>query len=103
MTDQAIPTRDQIPHEYTWNAESVFASAQAWQAEWNSLASSLPDVKKFQGHLGDSPATLADALDAIDLIIRRIGKVDVYAGMSHAVNTNDQAATKMNSEAQSLF
>ncbi len=103
MSDTQIPTRDQIPHGYTWNAESVFASPQAWQAEWNSLANDLPNLKKFQGHLADGASMLADALEAIDQIIRRIGKIYVYASMSHAVDTPNQAASKMSSEAQGLF
>jgi oligoendopeptidase F len=103
MTDNVVPARAQIPHEYTWNAESVFASPQDWQAEWNSIAADLPNLKKFQGHLADGASLLADALDAIDQLVRRIGKVYVYASMSQAVNTEDQAATKMNSEAQGLF
>ncbi|HZY45625.1 MAG TPA: oligoendopeptidase F, partial [Anaerolineae bacterium] len=103
MSNTQIPARDQIAHEYTWNAESVFASPQAWQAEWNSIASDLPNLKKFQGHLADGASMLADALDAIDQIVRRIGKVYVYASMSHAADTQNQAASKMNSEAQGLF
>ena len=50
----ALP-RSQVEMAKTWNAESVFASPEAFDAEVQSILESLPSIRAFQGHLGDSP------------------------------------------------
>ena len=102
MTEATIPARSDIAPEHTWNAPSVFESDEAWEREFTSISDSLPDLKAFQGRLGDGPAALADAMQAFDDLTRRIGKVVVYAGMAHHVDTTNQAAIEMFSKAQGL-
>jgi oligoendopeptidase F len=63
----------------------------------------LPTLKRFAGHLADGPATLANAFEAAEALLRRMGKVWVYAGMSQAVDTNDPAAVRMSGQAGALF
>ena len=54
--------------------------------EVESLLESLPTIKAFQGHVGDSPNTFIEAMNAIDSLSRRAAKVRVYASMSSAVD-----------------
>ena len=103
MSEEQVPPRDQVPEKYTWNAPSLFAAAADWETEWRSVSESLPDIKQFQDRLGDGPQMLLDALEAFDRLLRRVGKVYIYAQLSHAVDTTNQAASKMNSQAQSLL
>lgn len=103
MPEPLLPTRDEIPIEYTWNAISVFASEEEWQAESGRIASQLPDLAGRRGHLADGPPALADALEAIGEIVQRVGKVLVYAAMAHNVDTTDQAAAKNYSQAMGLY
>jgi oligoendopeptidase F len=103
VTEAAIRPRAEIPPELTWNAPSVFESDAAWQAEFKRLSDSLPDVRRFQGRLGDSPAALADAWSAIEQLTRDVGKVFVYAGLAHSVDTADQKAAGMHGQAQGLY
>src|SRR6185295_7462570 len=86
-----------------WNAPSVFPAPADWEAEYKSLSESLPDLAKYQGHLGDSAKTLADGLEAIQDFYRRVGKVAVYAGMAYSVDTTDQAAAGMDGRSDGLF
>jgi oligoendopeptidase F len=97
-----IRARNEIAPEHTWNAPSVFPSVEAWEAELKSISDSLLAVQKFKGRLNDGPDLLADALSAVDDLNRRLGKVVVYAGLAHSVDTTDQAATGRNSQAQGL-
>ena len=103
MTEAVIPARSEIAPNYTWNAPSVFESDEAWEAECQALLENLSNLNKFQGHLGDGPATLAEVTEIMDDLIRRAGKIYVYAEMSHEVDTTNQAATRMVSKAQSLM
>ena len=66
----ALP-RSKVKKNQTWNAESVFASPEAFDAEVKSLLESLPAIKVFQGHLGDSPDTFIEAMNAIDVLSQR--------------------------------
>ncbi len=95
--------RSKVKKNQTWNAESVFASPQEFDAEVNSLVESLAALKKFQGRLGDGPATFIQAMDIVDAISQRAAKVQVYATMSSAVDTGDQQGAAMNGKAMSAL
>ena len=95
--------RSKVKKNQTWNAESVFSSPKAFDAEVNKLVESLASIKKYQGHLGDDLDTFIEAMDAIDLISQRAAKVQVYATMSSAVNTSDQQGAAMNGKAMSAL
>jgi len=95
--------RSKVKKNQTWNAESVFASPKAFDDEVQSLLESLPAIKKFQGHLGDSPNIFIAAMEAVDILSQRAARVRVYATMSSAVNTADQAGAAMNSKSMSAL
>jgi len=95
--------RSKVKKNQTWNSESVFASPEAFDAEVKSILESLPAIKKYQGHLGESPYTFIEAMSAIDALSERATKVRVYASMSSAVNTADQTGAALNSKASSAL
>ncbi|HLO33443.1 MAG TPA: oligoendopeptidase F [Anaerolineales bacterium] len=98
----ALP-RSKVKRNQTWNAESVFASPESFDAEVKSLLEGLPALKAFQGHLGDSPDTFIEAMNAIDVLSQRAAKVQVYATMSSAVDTTDQQGAEINGKATSAL
>jgi len=97
-----IPLHAEIEPRYTWNGPSVFPSAEAWEAEFESVAGALPGLKQYAGHLADGPATLADAFDVLQTLTRRVGKLYSYTVMDNAVDTNNQPAAKRLGRAQGL-
>ncbi|MBI3175572.1 MAG: oligoendopeptidase F [Chloroflexi bacterium] len=94
--------RAKVKPNQTWNTESVFATPADFEAEVASLLNSLPTLKKFQGHLGDTPDAFLEAMDAIDWISKRASKVQVYATMSSAVDTGNQQGAAMSGQAMSV-
>jgi len=102
MPTDTIPAHSEIDPRYTWNAPSVFPTVADWEAECAGIAESLLAVRAFAGRLADGPAILADALDAIQAINRRVGRVLVYANMSYQVDTTAAAGAKMAGKAQGL-
>ncbi len=103
MPKLTVPPRSAIAPEHTWNAPSVFESVAAWEAELKRMAASLPNIARFKDHLADGPATLADMLEALEAILQRMGQVYVYASMSQAVDTTDQAAAARAGQSQAVF
>ena len=75
-----IPPRSKVNKKYTWNAESVFKSPKEWDAELQSILNDLPNARKFEGRLGESPETLLEALQAVEQLANRtyqIGRAHV--------------------------
>lgn len=103
MPELTVPPRSAIAPEHTWNAPSVFATVADWEAELKQVGESLPGLTKFKDHLADGPGTLADLLEALEAVFRRMGKVFIYASMSHAVDTTDQAAAGRYGQSQAAF
>ncbi len=95
--------RSKVKQNQTWNAESVFKSPAEFEAEVESILASLDSLKKFQGHLGDSPDTFIEAMNAMDALSERAARMRVYATMSSAVDTADQAGAAMISKAMSAL
>jgi oligoendopeptidase F len=98
----ALP-RSKVKKDQTWNAESVFASPDVFDAEVKKLVESLGDVERYKGHLVDGPDTFLEAMDVIEEISKQAAKVRVYATMSSAVDATDQAAAAMNGKAGSAL
>ncbi len=98
----ALP-RSKVKKSQTWNAESVFATPEAFDTEVKSILESLPAIKAFQGHLGDSPDQFIEAMETMDALSVRAMKVQVYASMSSAVDATDPQGAEINGKATSAL
>src|SRR5206468_2871553 len=67
-----------------------------------TILSSLPDLGEFEGHLGDSPESLADWFDANERAHRLLAKVVVYTTMSYSVDVGNQEAAARSDRARSV-
>jgi oligoendopeptidase F len=97
------PPRRAVPRGRTWDAESVFASVEAWQSELEAVVAGLPELEAFVGKLGDGPSVAIRALAARDDLMRRRGRVYVYALLAWAVDTTDQEAVARYGRAQAMY
>jgi len=95
--------RSKVKKHQTWNAESVFATPEAFEAGVTSLLESLPNVKKYQGRLGESVDIFLEAMQVMDVLDQHATKVRVYANLSSAVDANDPSAAAMNGKAMSAL
>jgi oligoendopeptidase F len=99
----SIPPRSKVNKKYTWNSESVFKTQKAWEAEVKNILGELPNIKKYEGKLGESAETLVEAFDAVEALMKRVMHVYMYAGFSYNVDTTDQNSAAMLGKAQSMF
>ena len=95
--------REDAPKESTWNAEALFESWDAWQAELTSIDEAIPNLSNFKDKLGTSPAHLADWFDAYFALTARLNPIGIYLGMSTAVNTADTTAKANRGRAFAIF
>jgi oligoendopeptidase F len=98
-----VPPRNKIKQKFTWNAESVFKSPQAWEKEIEQISEDIANIKPYQGRLSESPEVLLNALEEAYDLVSRIQVASMYAGFSYAVDTTNQEAAGMQSRAQSLY
>ena len=102
MSSVTVPLRSEVDENYTWNAPSVFATAEDWQRELTHVSSLIDGLGKYQGRLKDGPAILLEVMDLYQRILLGVGKILIYAEISHEVDTTDQSAARMVSQARSL-
>ena len=98
----ALPLRSEIPVEHTWDAESVFPTRDKFQAEFAGVSELLDGIGRYEGEVGRNPVTLLEWLQIVDEINERVGKLYVYAGMYHEVDTADQEAAARDSRVAAL-
>jgi oligoendopeptidase F len=103
MAETTLPRHSELPPQVTWNASSVFPSADAWEVEWKSVSAGLLDhARKYQGQLAESAAVVFECLQLRDEMMRRAQVLAVYADMASSVDSNDQTAVAIAGRARSL-
>ena len=100
-----VPPRSEIaPRIQMERRKRLSRRAPPGKQAYEQVSASLPDaLTRFQGHLGDSPAALADWFDALGAMYQRVGHLLFYALMSQAVETTDQEANAMAGQATGLM
>ena len=95
--------RSKVKKEQTWNAESVFATPHDFDIEVEDILDTLPEIRQYQGHLGDNIDTFIKAMNAMDMLEQRATKVRVYASLSSAVDAKDEQGAAMSGKAMSAL
>ena len=98
-----VPPRSKLNRKFTWNAESVFPSDEAWEQEVQRILKDIPAVKQCQGRLAESSSVLVETLETVHQLIARGQKAVMYAGFSYAVDTTNQQSAGMRSKAQDMY
>jgi oligoendopeptidase F len=98
-----IPARSKVNKKYTWNAESVFKTKKDWEAAVEIILGDLPQIKKYEGRLGESAEVLLEALDQVEDLMKRLMHVFVYASLAYSVDTTDQKSSAMYGKAQGVY
>jgi oligoendopeptidase F len=102
MATKVLP-RDKIDKKYKWNAETVYASVEAWETEIKQIVEDLAKVRQYQGRLAESPEVLLEAMQVSEDLIRRAYTAYMYAYLAYAVETTDPQAGGMLGKAQGVF
>jgi|SRR5688572_2532399 len=102
MANKVLP-RHKIDKKFTWNAESVFPSINAWEKEAAKVVEDIAQVKQYQGRLSESAEILLEASRVSEELIRRAYKLYMYASFSYAVETTNQQAGGLLGKAQGIY
>ncbi|WML51642.1 oligoendopeptidase F [Neobacillus sp. PS3-12] len=100
---KSLPVRSEIPVEETWRLEDIFPSDQEWEKEFQDVKNMIPEVKKFEGKLGESADTLYQALDEQNQLLERIGKLYAYSHMRYDQDTTNSFYQGLDDRMKSLY
>jgi oligoendopeptidase F len=95
--------RAKVADRFKWNLADVYPSDAAWRAEKDKTAGELPKLREFQGKLGSSAATLADALELMSRLDKELSRQYVYASMLSDLDTRQSGPQGMQQEMQQLY
>jgi len=102
MTTGQDRERTAINDKYKWNLTDIYPDVTSWRVAKEAVARRLPDVRRYQGRLGESPQLLADALDAAWGLDKDVTRLAVYAGMQADQDTREAGPQGMQQEMQQL-
>ncbi|HZR26180.1 MAG TPA: M3 family oligoendopeptidase, partial [Vicinamibacterales bacterium] len=94
--------RSKIPDQYKWNLADIYPTDAAWRTAKEKLAAELPQLKRFEGKLTQSPTALADALDYQTGLQKEFARLIVYAGLEADQDSRDSAHQAMRQEMSQL-
>ncbi len=100
---KTIRQRREIPIQYTWNAESVFATPQAFEEAAAKAQSEIAHLESYHNRLSEGPSIIFEAFDLFSELYRQVGKIFVYAGIAASVDTANQDAARMRGRASGIF
>ncbi|EIJ81842.1 oligoendopeptidase F [Bacillus methanolicus PB1] len=98
-----LPERNEIPVEYTWRLEDIFATDDEWEKEFREVKELIPGINRFKGKLGDSADELYNALTFQDQLLERLGKLYTYAHMRYDQDTTNSFYQGMDDRIKNLY
>lgn len=75
----AVPARQDVPLAERWDIESVYPTIEAWSEDFQRAEARLPELKRLQGQLTESPAALLAGLRLVDEIGEAVEQLEIYA------------------------
>jgi len=97
-----LKKRADIEAQHTWNLESVFPTADAWEAEYQQLEAEIPSIRQYEGRLGESAGTLLAFLQASLTLQSRLQRLNVY-NLQASADQTDQVAKARQGRTYGLF
>ena len=103
MPAATLPSRSEIAQELTWDLESIYATAEAWEGDFKALEARLPELSGFQGKLGAAAKDLAAGLKLRDDLGVTLGKLYSYAHMKRDEDSTQAHAQALHDRVVGLY
>lgn len=98
----ALPLREEVPENLTWDLTSIYANDEAWEEAFIQLQKIAEESTKFKGRLADNSQTLYEALQFRDKAYDLISNLYVYAHLKMDQDTANAKYQGLHSRAGSL-
>jgi oligoendopeptidase F len=94
--------RSEVPEEYTWRLEDLYASDEAWRAEKERLEGEMDKVLQFKGALANSPADLLACMQFNSQFSKEFSRLYSYAFMKSDQDTRNSKYLAIKQEMQQM-
>ncbi len=98
----SIPKRSEIPAEYKWKLEEIYASNDLWEKDFAEVKALAAKLDAFRDKLAESAESLLMCLDDNAAMSRLFEKVYVYAHMKSHEDSTDSFYQGLADRADSL-
>ena len=95
MEQTKIRNREEIPQEDKWAIEDLYATAQDWERELETLNDDRDTLAAYTGHLGDSAQTLCAYLQRLEQVNVKADRLGNYCMRRADEDTRDAACQAM--------
>ncbi len=99
---KTLPKRSEIPKEYRWRLEDIYASDQDWETDVQKVKGLIEQVQKKQGTLAESGKNLLEALTLQDELTKLLDQIYVYARMRRDEDNTNATYQALTDRAASL-
>ncbi len=99
----AIPTRDQVRIEDTWDLTLLYPTPEAWLADFEKLQRTFEQITHWKGRVGESARTLREVLEfekSLGLLIERLHH---YASLKTSEDSSDAANLAREGQLENLL
>ncbi len=100
---KTLKKREEIPLEFTWNLESIFATNDHWERDYQALQQRLPELEALAGTLAQSGKALLAVLQKRDEIYEELERLYVFASMRKDEDTTNSTYQGMADRAMQLY
>lgn len=98
ILDRANTPRDGVDPAACWNLKAIYPDRAAWDRDKEALVAAIPALGDHRGHLGESPARLRSALDALMAVHQRHERLSHYAARWRDQDLGEAAPSAMADE-----
>ncbi len=98
-----LPSRAEIEDKYKWNLTDIYANDEQWESDFNWVIGQIPEYKKYEGRLADSPSTLLACLRLDDSVGMKLERLYLYSMLSKDSDLRDNKYQAMDDRIKSLY
>lgn len=92
--------REEIPQQYQWKMEDLYATNDAWEADFLKLQNGIKEIRKFEGTLKESAENLLNMQETCDELNELAENIYVYANQRMHENTANSYYQGLSGRAQ---
>ena len=103
IPDYSLKERREVPTEYTWKIEDLYASAADWRTDKEAVASAIARVDEMARGWTSSPMAMRALLDLVSGIELKGSRLMAYASHLYKTDMGNTGYQAMAGELRSLF
>ncbi len=103
IPDFSLQERREVPVEYTWKIEDLYASEDDWRAEKDNVVGDIARIDEAAKGWTSSPGAMLALLDLISGIERKGSRLMSYASHQYSTDMGNTRFQAMTGELRALF